>query len=66
MDLADKGIIAMRPTTVHSDGILGIGAKDKTSFELGLNPTTPKQTVGPTDQLLLEPAVRRYRCRRAW
>jgi uncharacterized membrane protein len=53
MDLADKGIIAMRPTTVHHDGVLGIGAKDETSFELGLNPTTPKQTVGPTDQLLL-------------
>ena len=41
MDLADKGVIAMRPTTVHHDGILGIGAKDEPSFELGLNPNLP-------------------------
>jgi len=54
MDLADKGVIAMRPTTVHTDGLLGIGAKDEPSFELGLNPAVPTQTVAPTDQLLLD------------
>ena len=64
MDLADKGIIAMRPTTVHHDGILGIGAKDETSFELGLNPTTPAADGRPDRPAAAEPAVRRYRCRR--
>jgi len=54
MDLADKGIVAMRPITEHHDGILGIGAKDETSFELGLNPNRKLTAIGPTDQILLD------------
>lgn len=53
MDLADKGAIALRPTTVHHDGILGIGAKDEPSFELGRNPKLPGGAVNSTDQILL-------------
>jgi uncharacterized membrane protein len=54
MDLADKKVIAMRPFLVHHDGVLGIGAKDVQSFELGLNPDLPADPVGTSDQLLLD------------
>lgn len=54
MDLADKKVIAMRPITVHHDGILGIGAKDEPSFELGLNPEPPLGQISSTDQILLD------------
>lgn len=54
MDLADKGVIALRSTIVHHEGILGIGAKDEPSFELGLNPKLPAGTVSATDQVLLD------------
>jgi uncharacterized membrane protein len=54
MDLADKNVIAMRPITVHRDGVLGIGEKDEPSFELGLNPNPPAGVVGTTDRQLLD------------
>jgi len=54
MDLADKSVISMRSTSVHHDGVLGIGAKDVPSFELGLNPNPGAGTVGPTDRTLLD------------
>ena len=53
MDLADKGVVAMRPTSEHSDGFLGIGAKDAQSFELGLNPKPAEGSIRATDQKLL-------------
>ncbi len=53
MDLADKGVLAMRPITEHSDGVLGIGAKDSPSFELGMNPKPPQGAVRPIDEKLL-------------
>ena len=54
MDLADKHVIAMRPTVVHHDGVFGIGAHDEQNFELGLNPTPAAGSIGITDHILLE------------
>jgi len=54
MDLADKGVIAMRTTTVHHDGLLGIGAKDEPSFELALVPNAPADKSSDTDRTLLD------------
>jgi uncharacterized membrane protein len=54
MDLADKHVIAMRPTVEHDDGVFGISAHDNKSFELGLNPDPPADAVGITDRLMLD------------
>ncbi len=54
MDLADKGVITMKTTTIHDDGILGIGAKDKPSFELGLAAQPAAGAVTATDRILLD------------
>ena len=61
MDMADKRIIAMRPTTIHHDGVLGIGARDESSFELGLNPELPEGTVEPDRPAPPRPPVHRDR-----
>jgi len=54
MDLADKRVVAMRPVTVRHDGVLGIGAHDEPTFELGLNPNPPGDSIGITDRILLD------------